>query len=356
MATENERRFLLKKFPNIYASAEVASIEQGYFEIPSASSSFRIRIKGGKQGIIGLKDGEGVSREELEEELESIELSRALFTKTNHQLTKLRIKFDGWEIDIFGGVLTGIILAEYELFEAEDLVIPGWLGEVQEVTNSLTNLHLARLASDVKGTNVHAYPHLLSSLKKIPKIVITGPPCSGKTTVMNRLREIFPDLHFVPEVATIIISQLGLRPGSDELSLNRFQKAIYRTQNIFQSTSTEFAISQGKKAVILDRGTADQPAYMRGGIEQFTHMIGPIVREYENYDAVLFLELPSREVYEANSHNNPARMEKYDEALPLSGRLYNAWNGHPKFFRIKATETWEEKENQIVDVITSITN
>ncbi len=47
-------------------------------------------------------------------------------------------------------------------------------------------------------------------VSKITKIVITGGPCAGKTTVMSRLTEEFREREFrvlcVPEAATVLIS------------------------------------------------------------------------------------------------------------------------------------------------------
>ena len=336
MGREIERRFLLKKYPNIYTHVFAKKIDQSYIELPSPRASLRIRIEGGQAVTLGFKEGEGVDREQKEKSLDDLDFGLTLFENSHHQLEKFRIVHEGWEIDIFGGVLAGLILAEKEFATQEagaNLIIPDWLGDVVEVTDSLTNLHLARLATDLRGSKVLALPQILGVLNKIPRIVITGPPCSGKTTVMNRLRDIFPEFHFVPEVATIIIGQLGLRPGNTPFTINQFQKAIYKTQRIFEDSSMQYAVAGNKKAMILDRGTADQIAYMPGGITQFAEVMGTDpIHEYSSYDAVLFLELPSREIYEANSHNNSARMEKYDEAVPLSTKLKNAWNPHPYFY------------------------
>lgn len=346
---ENERRFLLNGFPMINNRVRGTNIKQGYIELPSSLDSFRSRILGGKVAVLTLKEGKGVTRIENEERV-SIELGRAIIEKSHHKITKFRITYQGWEIDIFGGVLAGIILAEKEFKDAEEsFTIPAWLEPVvvREVTDSLSNLHLARLASDLEGTDSPALIHLQNQSVKIKKAVLTGGPCSGKSTIMGLLKNEYPNVHFVPEVATIIISQLGIIPGKDTLGLKRFQETVYRTQTLFEATSVQFAASQGKNAVVLDRGKADGAVYMPGGIKQFERTFNTTISDiYALYDAVVFLEVPSEDIYESKKVNNPARLETYEEARKLGAKVAGVWSGHPSFYTTSAVQ-WDDKVEEV---------
>ncbi len=361
MQTEIERRFLLSRLPVFPEPIKSRSITQGYFELTQNTDSLRIRLyrDTGKAYVTG-KQGTGMVRKETPEKPPfeiAPELAQVLLNAVHHSIDKVRFPCQGWEIDLFEGPLAGVIFAEKELLTPDQpLNIPEWLSPYikKEVTNSLSNLHLARLASDLRGSDVLALPYV-TMLRTVPKIVITGPPCSGKTTVMKRLKHIFPEFHFVPEVATVIMGQLNILPGETDLELNRFQRTIYRTQKIFEESSMQFAITQNKKGMILDRGTADQPAYIKGGVGRFEAVLGTtLLHEYSNYDAVLYLELPSREVYEANLGNNPNRRENYDQAVPLGEKLYEAWRRHSRFFSIEAMPSWQEKEEKIVACLSEV--
>ena len=360
---EIERRYLLSGIPYFPEPVMPKHITQAYFETLMATDPMRVRLyrRLGK-AYVTFKTGVGLVRSETPEappyEIDP-NLAEEMIKIAPYLIdSKVRFPYQGWEIDVFPAPLAGIYLAEKELSSPDENVdIPYWLSPfvIREVTNSLSNLHLARLAADLRGTNVLALPHLENLLTNVPMIVITGPPCSGKSTVMKKLEKLYPDFHFVPEVATIVISLVGIKPDGTELGLIRFQKMVYQTQKSFEYTSAQFAQTQGKRGILLDRGKADQPAYMPGGRKQFEKVHNTSMSaEYANYHAVLFLDLPSRKDYEANSNNNSARMENYDQAVPLAVKLYDAWSGHPNLVRIPSTNTWEEKEAIVVECLESI--
>ena len=51
----------------------------------------------------------------------------------------------------------------------------------------------------------------------IPKIVLTGGPCAGKSTILNRIQESFPEqVETVPEAANMLIGG-GFPLPSDSL-------------------------------------------------------------------------------------------------------------------------------------------
>ena len=104
----------------------------------------------------------------------------------------------------------------------------------------------------------------------------------------------------------------------------------------------------GKKALLLDRGTVDGAAYMDGGLDEF----GKCCRtsgeyEYSQYDLVICLAPPPAKVYKEMSKNNPARGETYEQAEALGKRIKKVWCGHPRFLFIPDSGSWEAKARAV---------
>lgn len=351
---EIERRFLLSQFPPInHGDARIMDIEQGYFDNLYTGISMRVRIVGKALSFVTIKEGNGLIRDEFEKEV-NLDLAVKMMEICHHRLSKIRIKLDRWEVDIYGPPLGGIIMAECEMASVDERIdLPSWVRNCGiEVTNSITNLHLARLATDLRGLNVSSLFHLDQKLRTVPRIVLTGGPCSGKSTALAAIAREFPDVHIVPEVASIIISQVGIIPSSDEISLARFQRVIYRTQRIFEETSVEYAIANGKKAVIFDRGTVDALPYLGGNVDKFETIFQTKRNsEYLRYDAVACLNVPDRDIFELKKNNNPARRENYGEAVLLGEGIKKAWIQHYNFQAMPIRSNWEDCEKDVLDFI-----
>ncbi len=356
MPTEIERRWLVRTtqaspgatlltLPTVPDA--VRHIEQGYLERSGPLQSLRIRIIDNRKAVVTGKTGSGMERDE-EEYAIPLDAAKLLMRFCDHRLMKTRHVLGPWEIDEFHGPLAGIIMAELESPDRAVVlaaVPPVWLGDTVEVTESLTNLHLARLATDREGTG-YAPLRLVDvqTFGCVRRIVVTGGPGSGKTQLLRELRQTMPDAHFVPEVASIVISQLGIKPSGDAVRMRRFQNAIWRTQKIFERTSVEFAASEGKRMVIMDRGTVDNAAYLPGTIRTMEHLFNTtLVAEYSNYDAVLWLEPAPRDVYERIKSNNTARSESYEDAVQLGQGVADVWRSHRNFTVIPNGTSWEEK-------------
>jgi len=362
---ERERRWLVKDFDRgVLESFGVIRkyIRQGYFDV-LGERSFRVRIIDGKKAVVTLKTGSGEYRTEREHEI-NLEAANVMFDATTYVVGKTRYVIDGWELDLFDGSLQGIVVLEYEAHGDEPIPeLPSWIHDAIDVTDSLTNLHLARMAKEISGdVNEHVSRYLEP---KLPKIVLTGGPCSGKSTLMREIMEKYGDrVHCVPEVATILIAQVGILPDAkDEAHNARFQKILYRVQRSFEEAAELQAIKDGKQVIILDRGTLDAVAYFEGEINEqrqalFSIATGVNVRdELKRYDQVIYLAPPSREVYEAQRTNNAARLETFEQAMKLADRTCEAWLVREipewSYFRFKHVggNTWEEKRDTAFDAL-----
>ena len=132
MALEIERKFLVdeKKLPaQILSGGE--KISQGYLCVEPART-VRVRIKG-KRGFLTINSSTvGIVRQEFEYEIPFDDAQELLKLCVPNVLEKVRYKVEYagkiWEVDVFCGRHSGLILAEVELLSADEVVeLPPWI-------------------------------------------------------------------------------------------------------------------------------------------------------------------------------------------------------------------------------------
>ena len=135
---EIERKFLVSEVPESASAASPIPIVQGYIAVEPGGREVRLRRKGDRF-FQTIKSGTGITRLETE-----IELTGEQFEKLWPQTDGRRIEKDRREVphrghvielDVFGGALDGLVIAEVEFGSLEDsraFEPPDWLGE--EVT------------------------------------------------------------------------------------------------------------------------------------------------------------------------------------------------------------------------------
>lgn len=108
----------------------------------------------------------------------------------------------------------------------------------------------------------------------VKKIVLTGGPCSGKTTTIKELENRgFPVIH---EAARKVISK------NKNLPLIEFQRKVFEIQ-------LEQEKSKSDEIVFLDRGILDGVAYLRIGLRYIPQFLDSY--DFRNkYDHVFLLE------------------------------------------------------------------
>ncbi len=195
--------------------------------------------------------------------------------------------------------------------------------------------------------------------RKITKIVITGGPCAGKTTAMNKVKEYFEKEGFnvviVPETATELICS-GIAPWTMDSKTNyqMYQMKLQFEKERIYSEAAEHLQKDGKLLVVLDRGAMDNKAYLTD--DQFDSILSVLELTEEDilgrYSAVFHLVSAAKGDGKAYSlANNTARTESADEASGIDDRLLLVWKNHPYRKIIDNNINFETKlENLIVAI------
>ena len=195
---------------------------------------------------------------------------------------------------------------------------------------------------------------------EIRKIVITGGPCAGKTTVMswvhNELSKKGYRLLFVPETATELISG-GVAPWTCGSNLE-YQKCQVRLQmekeRIFEQAAR--TMDADKVLIVCDRGMLDNKAYMNDEeLEEALASIGLTEAEAKaQYDAVFHLTTAAKGALDAYTlANNAARTETPQQAIEVDDKLIEAWKGHPHLRIIDNSTDFEGKLHRVLGEISA---
>lgn len=149
MATEIERKFLVKDDSWRSAIESQASLVQGYLA-ESAGVTVRVRIKDAAAYLTVKGATTGISRSEYEYPIPLADARAMLQELAAYPLiekTRYRVRSGGhlWDLDLFDGANAGLALAEIELgSEDEAFALPAWAGEEVSDDPRYYNLNLAR--------------------------------------------------------------------------------------------------------------------------------------------------------------------------------------------------------------------
>lgn len=194
----------------------------------------------------------------------------------------------------------------------------------------------------------------------IKKIVLTGGPGSGKTTVIESIKTNFGGKYkviVIDETASYLIN-MGLRPfGDNPINMVDFQELVLKTQ-----LAKEEIIERGTELLpdenillIYDRGLLDNCAYITE--EEFSEVLSRLdtkhtISEFlERYDLVINL-VSRKDFYTLD--NNPARSEAVEEALELGNKTLNAWIGHKNIKIVLPKDDVDEKIKEVLNHINNL--
>lgn len=176
-------------------------------------------------------------------------------------------------------------------------------------------------------------------------VAISGPPSSGKTTSLERLKAEFGKRAlFVPEVPRFLMKHMNLRPDFvDPVANARFQRSVFDTQRVLEDAAHKQKITDGAEIVITDRATVDIAVYMAEGADEFERVCGiPLHAEFERYRRMIYLAPVPPSLYV----NDAERKESHDHALRLGEALHRVLAKHPDLKIVEGTD-WDVRYSLI---------
>lgn len=192
----------------------------------------------------------------------------------------------------------------------------------------------------------------------VKRIVLTGGPSSGKTSVLEKIRQVYSTEGYhvivVSETATDLINS-GIKPFGDvRTSMIDFQELVMQLQLAKEDVVDKALnmVNSDNVIVIYDRGAIDNTAYINE--EEFQEVLARLnhVKSFtelmDKYDLVINL-VGSKDFY--TLENNSARSESSDEAIKLGERTLHSWLGHPKLKVVLPKPSLDEKIREVLNII-----
>lgn len=178
------------------------------------------------------------------------------------------------------------------------------------------------------------------------KVVLTGGPSAGKTTIANAIERSFVGQTVkIPEAATILFGG-GFFRSKNPAGVAFQQKAIYQVQSSHEAI---YAIECPNRFFICDRGTLDGYAYWPEGEADFFEANNTTLeKELARYDLVIHLDSANGNNYD---FTNSIRTESPEEALVINNRVKEVWKEHPNRKIIPADESFSVKVAQVLDIM-----
>ena len=134
MAVEIERKFLVVNDSWRAMAAPGIRFRQGYLST-DPRCSVRVRTSADKAWLNIKGAAEGIRRREFEYEVpadDAHEILESLCVKPVIEKTRYVVEHQGhdWEVDVFEGENTGLVVAEIELADTDErFALPGWAGD-----------------------------------------------------------------------------------------------------------------------------------------------------------------------------------------------------------------------------------
>ena len=202
-------------------------------------------------------------------------------------------------------------------------------------------------------------------IEPVRVIVLTGGPCSGKTSSLAYLTEKLSDHGFmvftVPETATLVsINGIDRRKMDRTRQVVMYEETILDMQLAFEETyarAVERIFPDRKKVMLLDRGVMDIKAFVSK--EDFRAMLRrkglKEVGLRDRYHGVIHLVTAAEGAAAYyTGENNEARIETPEEAIHLDRKIRESWLGHPHFKIIDNSTGFEGKIRRVYGAISQL--
>ena len=193
--------------------------------------------------------------------------------------------------------------------------------------------------------------------KQITRIVLTGGPAAGKTTLISRILKEFKSedgwkVITIPETATELISGFGVGPFPNCMSMEDFQYFVVDDQLHKEELALKAArqVPEEKVLIVYDRAVLDDKAYVSDAF--FTKLLAHFGKTeaeiLSHYDAVLHLVSCAKGAVYAYNYGNAARYESIEDARRADDNTLRAWSAHHAHYVIDNSVDFEDKINRAV--------
>jgi len=188
----------------------------------------------------------------------------------------------------------------------------------------------------------------------LKRIVITGGPSAGKTTLLDLLQKQYGDrVAIAPEAASMLLRGGFMRPDTDADRVHT-QRAIFSLQRELEAKAiahcaTTHGVCETKVSLFCDRGSMDGAAYWPGTAESFVAEMGTTVEhEYSRYSLVLHLQSAE----EGRGYTRTEiRTESASEAAQLDQLIARGWGAHPNYVFIPNGDSFIAKLNEAFRIL-----
>ena len=191
------------------------------------------------------------------------------------------------------------------------------------------------------------------------KIVLTGGPGAGKSTIISYLKEELEKKGYkvitVSETATDLHNyKIYFEPG--KTSVSRFQNLVLQVQYSKEASINNYVTGDENEdniIVIYDRGIFDNRAYLDSD-DAFRNLLKvnnlSSIELLDNYDLVI--DMVSASVLNENIYeNNEVRKESKEEAKNLDKKTSEAWLLHHNFNMVMPTVNVLDKNKKVLKII-----
>lgn len=178
------------------------------------------------------------------------------------------------------------------------------------------------------------------------KIVLTGGPSSGKSTLSQNLKNFFDTKLHVCQEAAEMLFRGGFPRLEDNLGLCERQYAIFHLQKALESISP--SLNPSSEIIVFDRGLLDGLCYWPNSWQSYADKMQIDIDATRNdYNLVIQLGVAQSEDYQ----NSAFRPEDQQTSLELEQKLIEIWNPHPNYHFIPYTQEWENKTQRCLELI-----
>lgn len=197
----------------------------------------------------------------------------------------------------------------------------------------------------------------------IPKVVLTGGPCAGKSTILSRIQESFPEqVETVPEAANMLIGG-GFPLPSDSLPYSErwqmtLQDPLFTLQQSLEANHSEIATRTNKQLLVCDRGLLDQVAYFRGGVSEFLERykvsdVGEIIGRYSLVIHLASVALLGESAYQQASSAQERVEDTVEQVREAEQKTLEAWSLHPNRIIIEPSQNFDKKYEKVTKIVSN---